>query len=241
MESKPMTRRSENPLIIGARSVVFHVVSAVVTLVFLLFLPFLLAPKRYSWTILGAFVYTQIWLLKVICGQRFEVKGVGDLPPGPVIFAVRHEALWETLILPYVLNDPIVFLKDDIMRYPVAGWIAKKFEYIGLDRSGAVDKAREAFATARMHANQGRSFMIFPSGTRDPKRRHNVETGVAVLYRAIGTPVVPVVLDSGSFWPYKSWLRKPGTITVRVLPTIDPGLKTSVFLDRLKGDIAQAA
>ncbi|KMW57321.1 1-acyl-sn-glycerol-3-phosphate acyltransferase [Candidatus Rhodobacter oscarellae] len=236
-----MTRSLDNTPIIAARSVLFHLCSVLATLFFLLFVPFLLAPVRIGWPVLRAYIRVQLFLLRAICGQRFHVLQDAEFPSGPVILASRHEALWETLVLPLLFENPVVLLKQEILRYPVAGAIARKLGHIGLDRSGAADRAREAFGAARARAKEGRSFLIFPSGTRDPARRFEVQKGTAVLYRALGLPCVPVVLDSGTFWPYRSWLRRPGVITVRVLPAIPAGQETATFLTRLQADLGRPA
>ena len=232
-----MSRWSENPFVIGVRSAIFHLISSLITLVFLIFLPFLWAPARIAWAILSWYVWTQVFALRLICGQSYQLVSDGPLPTEPVVYACQHQAMWETIFLPVLFNNPVVFLKEEILGYPVAGPVARKFDYVGLDRSGATDKARAAFAKARDLAGDGRSFLIFPSGTRDPAKRDRVEKGVAVLYRAMKLPVVPIILNSGDFWPHKSWLRRPGVITVRVLPTIDPGLKTAAFMTQLEQDL----
>jgi 1-acyl-sn-glycerol-3-phosphate acyltransferase len=36
--------------------------------------------------------------------------------------------------------------------------------------------------------------------------------------------VVPAALDSGRFWPRRSFLKRPGTITLEFLEPIPPGL-----------------
>ena len=215
------------------RSAVFHLASALVTLLFLPLYPVVLGPRRMLWTALGWYVGAQLALLRVICGLRFEVSGLHHLPDGPCILASRHEAMWETLFLPFVLGDPAVFLKQEILRYPLAGPIARRLGYIGVDRAGSVDSAKAAFDAARVEIRAGRSILIFPNGTRDPRHRYRLQRGVAVLYRAVRVPCVPVVLDSGDYWPWRSWLRRPGTIHVRILPPIPPGLPTDAFLASL--------
>ena len=223
------------------RSVAFHLASATVTLGFLLLFPLIFGPRPLVWAILQRFIRSQLWLLRVICGQSHRLEGAEHLPEGACILACRHEAMWETLVLALLFDLPTVMLKDDILRYPVAGAVARKLDFIGIDRSGATDAARAAFDTARAQADGGRSVLIFPSGTRNPDHRDRVQKGVAVLYRMLKLPVVPVTLDSGRLWPYKSWLRRPGVITVRVLPAIETGLRTNDFLARLEGDLARPA
>lgn len=227
--------------VIALRSVLFHAASLCVLLLFLLALPLLYAPMRVVWPVYRAFVRVQLWLLRVICGQRVQVEGALNGLDGPVILACRHEAMWETLAVPVLSGNPLVFLKTDLLRVPVVGSVARTFGYIGLDRSGDLGQLREAIEAARAQASSGRSFMIFPNGTRDPQHRFRVQKGVAVLYRALDLPCVPVVLDSGAFWPHRSWLRLPGTIRVRALAPIPPGLRSSEFVSALEEALSQDA
>ena len=53
--------------------------------------------------------------------------------------------------------------------------------------------------------------------------------GVAHLYAEIGVPCVPVALNSGLFWPRRSFLPLPGTVVVEVLDPIPPGLDKQAF------------
>ena len=62
-----------------------------------------------------------------------------------------------------------------------------------------------------------------------------------MLYRALGLPCVPLVLNSGALWPHRSWRRYPGVITVRALAPVPAGLRTSDFLAQLERDLAQPA
>ena len=236
-----MPRWSDNLALIGLRSLLFHLASAAVTLIFLLLYPLILLPRRWVWAILRRYIVIQLWLLRVICGLGYRFEGRRHVPAGPCILASRHEAMWETLFLPLVFDNPAVILKSEILRYPIAGPVARKLGYIGVDRSGSADRAKAAFDTARGIARTGRSLLIFPSGTRDPAHRHRVQGGVSVLYRMLNVPCVPVVLDSGSYWLHRRWLRRPGVITVRVLPPIPTGLRTAEFQARLEADLARPA
>lgn len=236
-----MSQWSDKSAVVGLRSVVFHVASGLLTLIFLLLFPLILAPQPVVWAILRRYIGVQLWLLRVICGLGYRVEGLEHLPGGPCIVAARHEAMWETLFLPLLLDNPAVFLKDEILRYPLAGRVARKLDHIGVDRSGSLDRAKAAFERARALTQAGRRVLIFPNGTRNPEHRYRVQTGVAVLYRMLKLPCVPVVLDSGDYWVYRRWLRRPGVITVRILPPIPAGLRTSGFVARLEHDLAQPA
>jgi 1-acyl-sn-glycerol-3-phosphate acyltransferase len=228
------------PPVVVVRSILFHLFSVCVVLIFFPFLVLLWAPYRVGWPVWKAFLRVQLWLLRVICNQRYEMD-IATVPARPVIFACRHESLWESLVLPITFDNPVMFAKAETFRIPIVAAIARKMGCIALDRTGAEGPMRAAFDTAWARAAEGASFLIFPNGTRNPQHRYRLQKGVALLYRGLKLDVVPMVVDSGTFWPHRSFLRYPGTIRLRALPVIPVGLRTSDFLARLEEDLAQPA
>jgi 1-acyl-sn-glycerol-3-phosphate acyltransferase len=84
--------------------------------------------------------------------------------------------------------------------------------------------------------------VLFPEGTRRaPGDPPQYQTGIALLYRSLNVPVVPMALNSGRFWPRHRFLRRPGTIVFEFLPPIPPGLESKVFLARLTESIESAS
>jgi 1-acyl-sn-glycerol-3-phosphate acyltransferase len=85
---------------------------------------------------------------------------------------------------------------------------------------------------------QGLSVLIFPEGTRraldDPP---DYKPGVAALYSALGLPVVPIALNSGVFWPRRTFVKHPGRIVVEFLQPIPAGLDRKLFMQRLEQSI----
>jgi 1-acyl-sn-glycerol-3-phosphate acyltransferase len=53
--------------------------------------------------------------------------------------------------------------------------------------------------------------------------------------------VVPVALNSGLFWGRRSFIKKPGTIVVEILPPIQPGLDRKALMRTLESSIEPAA
>ena len=71
---------------------------------------------------------------------------------------------------------------------------------------------------------EGRPIAIFPEGTRvEPGTRPPLRPGFAGLYRAVGLPVVPVAVDSGTFFG-KHLAKRSGTITFMFGEAIPAGL-----------------
>ncbi|MDJ0827219.1 MAG: lysophospholipid acyltransferase family protein [Rhodobacter sp.] len=234
-----MTFAAAHRPVAWARSLAFAVLSGIATAPFLLLWPLILAPRGVVWAIVRVHIAVQVALLRRVAGVGYRVTGLENLPDGPCVLASRHEAMWETIFLPWILGNPAVILKHEILGYPVAGPVARKLGHIGVDRSGDLEAAKRSFDQARDEARAGRSVLIFPSGTRDPAEKSSVQGGVAVLYRHLKLPCVPIVLNSGRHWVYRSWLRLPGTIRIEILPPIPPGLRTAEFMERLQTAMAR--
>jgi 1-acyl-sn-glycerol-3-phosphate acyltransferase len=78
---------------------------------------------------------------------------------------------------------------------------------------------------ARERASQGREVVIFPEGTRRPPgAAPDYKPGFIALYEGLGLPCTPLALNSGLFWPRRSFLRYPGTIVIEILDPIPAGL-----------------
>jgi 1-acyl-sn-glycerol-3-phosphate acyltransferase len=45
---------------------------------------------------------------------------------------------------------------------------------------------------------------------------------------------LPVALNSGLFWPRRTFMRYPGTLVVEFLDPLPPGLKRSEFIARVR-------
>jgi 1-acyl-sn-glycerol-3-phosphate acyltransferase len=54
--------------------------------------------------------------------------------------------------------------------------------------------------------------------------------GVAAIYTQLNITVVPVAVNSGSFWPRREFKKKPGKIIIEFLPPIEPSLDRKLFM-----------
>jgi 1-acyl-sn-glycerol-3-phosphate acyltransferase len=226
-----------------ARSLLFNVLFYVTTTLFVVIgSPLLFAPRRWAMAALAVHGRFELWLLKVIVGTRLEVRGREKLPNGPYLVASKHQSAWETFALIPLFRDPALLMKRELFWIPFHGWFSKKFEMIPVDRDKGPAALRAMLRETRKRVVDGREIIIFPEGTRRPPGAPpDYKTGVVLLYEALGTPCVPVALNSGLFWPRRSLLRRPGTIVVEFLDPIPPGLPKSEFLSRLIESIETAS
>ena len=59
------------------------------------------------------------------------------------------------------------------------------------------------------------------------------KSGVGQIYVDCGVPCVPVALNSGLFWPRRTFMRYPGTLVVEFLDPLPPGLSRKDFIARI--------
>lgn len=200
----------------------------------LAFLPALLLPRRA--TVAGAELWSMatLWGLKTFAGLRFEVRGRERVPKGPVILAVKHQTMWETVAMHVLVKDPALVLKRELLAVPFYGWYARKMAMIPVNRGAHASAMRRLIADAKAALKGDRPLVIFPEGTRRALGAEpDYKPGVAALYTLLDIPCVPVALNSGVFWPARSFLKRPGTIVLEFLDPIAPGLKRPEFMREL--------
>jgi 1-acyl-sn-glycerol-3-phosphate acyltransferase len=195
--------------------------------------PVLLLPSRHARAVARFWGYMTYLFLGMI-GITQTVSGDRHLNR-QVLYAVKHQSAWETIILSWLLAAPAFVLKRELLRLPIIGWFFLKTGCIPVDRSAGMKALREMRAAGQDLAKKDRSMLIFPQGTRvAPGADQPYEIGVFSLYQATGLPVVPVALNSGHVWPRNSWLKYPGRVTVEFLDPIEPGLDRKRFMATLK-------
>jgi 1-acyl-sn-glycerol-3-phosphate acyltransferase len=208
------------------RSIVFLAVFYLDTAAFMLLgLWLLVCPRRWAMQALRLHGLASLWWLKTICGIRIEVRGREKLPAGACLVAAKHQSAWDTFALIPLLRDPAMVMKAELGLIPLYGWFSHKFRHIFVRREAGPSALRALIRDARDRAAEGREIVIFPEGTRrQPGAPPDYKPGFVALYQGLGLPCVPVALNSGLFWPRRSFKRWPGTIVVEILEPIPPGL-----------------
>ena len=170
-------------------------------------------------------------LVTRLLGIRFELDGV--IPDGPVLVALKHQAMVETIEVLLLVKTPVVVMKQQYVKTPLLGPTMSRFGVIGVDREAGASALREMMQRGRQAIADGRPVVIFPEGTRVPVgERPPLRPGFAGLYRALGLPVVPVAHDSGKLWP-KGLIKRSGVIRLKVGETIPAGLKRDAIEERV--------
>jgi 1-acyl-sn-glycerol-3-phosphate acyltransferase len=225
------------------RAVLFNLVLFGSGAVFLsLALPALLLPRRVTILVGDIWFSFVLAALRLICGISHEIRGRENIPDTPSIIAAKHQSAWDTFAFVSFIDDGAYVIKQELTRIPVYGWLLAKAYMVPVNRAAGAKALRDMIKTARSRMADGRHIVIFPEGTRTaPGERRTYHPGVAALYSQLAVPVVPVALNSGLFWPRRTFLKRPGHIVVEILPPIPPGLPRREFMRRLQSAIEEAS
>ena len=212
------------------------------TALFLIFgSPLLLMSRPVAMMGLIAHANACCWLLRVIAGTELEVRGLEHLPVGAALIASKHQSAWDTFGLIPLLHDPALVMKAELGRIPLYGWFARKFGMILIPREKRAAALKQLLRDAKARAADGRHILIFPEGSRQaPGAPPDYKSGIAALYEALDVPCVPIALNTGMFWPRRSFIRRPGRMIVEFLPPIPAELPRQAFMQTLQDRIETA-
>jgi 1-acyl-sn-glycerol-3-phosphate acyltransferase len=210
------------------RSLIFLLLQVLWTPIYATFslFTFPFAPHtRYR--IISGLAFSMMWLLRVICDIRLEVRGAENIPQEPCIVLCKHQSAWETFALQTVFPPQVWVLKRELLFLPFFGWGLALTSPIAINRGKGSQAMKQLLAQGKQRLADGFCVVIFPEGTRMPYgMRGKYKIGGALLGVSSGKPVVPVAHNAGKFWGRNSFLKHPGTITMSIGKPIDPnGLK----------------
>jgi 1-acyl-sn-glycerol-3-phosphate acyltransferase len=224
------------------RSILFNVLFYLNLLLhFFAAIPTLVLPRRAIVEVARFWARTNLWLLRAVCGIKAEFRGIEKIPHGALLVASKHQSLWETFALLLLFRDPAFILKRELIWIPFFGWYAWKAGMIPVNRGKRSQALTAMTACARDELARDRQIVIFPEGTRRaPGAKPQYKYGVVHLYAETGVQCLPLALNSGLFWPRRSFRRYPGTVLVELLDPIAPGLDKQTFTERLQQEIEVA-
>ena len=161
-----------------------------------------------------------------VTGVRLSVEGLDNIPKdGPCVFVANHRSYYDIPLLLAGLDEPYgILAKEELEKIPLLNRWMKLLGCVFVQRDDVRASVR-ALNDATAIVESGRSFIIFPEGTR-----YKGEEGGAGEFKAgafriavkTGAPVVPVAIvrrDGACSRPTATGLP-PGTVYVRVLPPI---------------------
>ena len=221
----PATGHSSPGFSLYVRALAFWLVFAATTVIaailLMLLFPFSLQKRHKFITWWVGFI---LWWLESTCQLRYVVKGTENIPPtGPGIVFAKHQSTWETLALQRIFPSQIWVAKRELLWIPFFGWGLAMMKTIAIKRGTGRAAVTQLIREGKERLDEGLWIIIFPEGTRvPPGKKGRYRIGGAVLAEHSGYPVVPVAHNAGEFWPRHSFIKRPGTVQVRIGPAINP-------------------
>jgi 1-acyl-sn-glycerol-3-phosphate acyltransferase len=228
------------------RSLLFNIAFYVnLTVIMIGGLPTMLFGRAAILDLARLWARSSLWLLDKICGIEVEFRGqehLERLRGQGCIIAAKHQSAWETFALTTQVPDFTFILKLELTKLPLFGQYLIRSNQIAIDRASRGAALRDLVQQAGAAIAEGRAIFIFPEGTRRPAGAPPLyKSGVTHLYAATQAPCLPVALNSGLFWPRRTFIRRPGTVVVEFLPAIEAGLPNAEFARILRDRIETAS
>jgi 1-acyl-sn-glycerol-3-phosphate acyltransferase len=180
-------------------------------------------PRMARYRIISGWSRLVILMARAIVGIEWKIEGRENLPSRPAVILSKHQSAWETMAFQLIFPPQVLVLKRELLWIPFFGWGLALMSPIAIDRSRGLAALREIARVGRERLAQGFWVVVFPEGTRvAPGTEREYHPGGAWLACASGALVVPVAHNAGLLWPRNAFLKRPGTVTVRIGPPIDP-------------------
>ena len=179
-------------------------------------------PMHWRYRLTVGWPILAVWGARVICGIRWKVEGIENLPDAPAVVLSKHQSAWETCFLPYCLPRQVCFVyKKELHLVPFFGWGLGLLGMIPIDREKGRDAFDQVVAIGTQRLNSGIWPLLFPEGTRvAPGKVGRYKMGGALLATQAGVPVIPVAHNAGECWRRNAFIKYPGLVTVRFGPVI---------------------
>jgi 1-acyl-sn-glycerol-3-phosphate acyltransferase len=203
-----------------------------------LFVLILRASYKTKYRICLYFSYSFVFAAKVICGLNYRVEGLEKLPSTPSVLLSNHQSFWENVFVQIVIPRHSWVIKKELFDIPLFGWCLKKMDPIAIDRQNKTS-VKDILTKGIKKLNSGLWLVIFPEGTRlKPTQNTKLKpSGIKVAMMA-SVPIVIMVHNAGIFWPKGIWIKRPGTIKVKIAEVIYPeqfaGLDVRTLTDQIE-------
>ena len=179
-------------------------------------------PPLVRYRVISGWSRSVLFLARRLLGIDWKVEGHENLPARPAVILSQHQSAWETIAFQHIFPPQVYILKRELLWIPFFGWGLALMSPIAIDRSRGFAALRNIARRGRERLDQGFWVVIFPEGTRvAPGERRAYHLGGAWLAAASGAPIVPVAHNAGRVWPRNSFIKRPGTVTVRIGPPIE--------------------
>ena len=159
-----------------------------------------------------------------VTGARMTVEGQKNIPAGPCVFVGNHRSYYDIPILLTALDAPHgILAKEELEKIPLLNRWMKLLGCVFVKRDD-IRASVKALNDATAIVESGRSFVIFPEGTRYKGEEGGAGEFKAGAFRiAVKTsaPVVPVaVTGARALFESNGNRCRPGGVRIKIMPPI---------------------
>ena len=159
-----------------------------------------------------------------VTGARMTVEGQQNIPAGPCVFVGNHRSYYDIPILLTALHAPHgILAKEELEKIPLLNRWMKLLGCVFVKRDD-IRASVKALNDATAIVESGRSFVIFPEGTRYKGEEGGAGEFKAGAFRiAVKTsaPVVPVaVTGARALFESNGNRCRPGSVRIKIMPPI---------------------
>jgi 1-acyl-sn-glycerol-3-phosphate acyltransferase len=118
--------------------------------------------------------------------------------------------------MPHILPMQSWIIKKELYNIPFFGLGLRLVEPIAVDRSAHVS-VNQILNMGTEKLDEGLWVIMFPEATRLlPGKRVAMKPAGVKLAQMNNVPIVLMVHNAGVFWPKGFWVKKPGTIKIKI-------------------------
>ena len=153
--------------------------------------------------------------------STFEVKGLENLPEGPVLLISNHEGNFDIPTLLTYIPKPFGFIsKVEVKKLPIIRTWMEEMNCVFLDRSSRKSSYQSILDTIEQLKN-GHSILIFPEGTRSKGQGlGEFKSGFMRIAKEAQVPIVPIAIKGTSEIMEKNNNKiRPAHVQISILPT----------------------
>ena len=216
------------------RTLFFYIIFYSWTIIFfLIFSPVKFFSRKFVLKLSTIWTGSVIKLAKNILKIDYEISGLKNIPKKKLFLLVsNHQSAWETFFYSFFFDKSIFILKKELKKVPLMSWYFQKLGFIFIDRGRGFKSIKQIINSIEHVKKMGvKVIIIFPEGTRMAvDERGELNTGVFAIHKFLKIPVLVVKHDAGCYWRNKKFIKKPGTIKMKIYPLIEKEEKKKNFL-----------
>ena len=107
-------------------------------------------------------VMTVLFILKIVCGIDWEVKGVDNIKDEPCILVSNHQGVWESFFIQTLAIPSFSILKKELLYIPIFGLAVSCLNPIYIKRSNKISSLKKVINDGSRRLKSGGSIIIFP-------------------------------------------------------------------------------